>query len=738
MKRSSLGRHAYFDEIWVFRAAQVGLFAIGFAALASAPGPRSTALAQERANPVLVLPPVSVTARKREELEQGVPIGMSVLDGERVGDILSSSSNASLARSAPNVNFVDIGGQSANLFSIRGVGSFSPISSDDTSSVMYVGEAPQSVYGAPPSLLDVGRIEILRGPQGTLFGRNTQAGAINIIPNAPTFDRQFKVAGEAGTRDYGKAEFIANGPLAGDRAAGRLAARYSTFGGDVPNIATGEKDATLDIGAVRGSLLFLPDDNTTANLALTYNKTADTSPRFLLRDYADFPTSAVNPRTDIDSETLGLNFKASHDFGIGTFDSVTSLQRNTSEQILDPTDALVFGRLTGLSSGTFSAANADLSDADIDENLYSQEFRLSAASGSSTTWTLGVNYFRSELSADRNGRAATATFASTRGLMTNDFTTDSHSAFGEATVPIVQNLKGTLGFRGTHEHKTADYRFSGNGQAGVVSGYSQDSTLNDDFVTGRGALSYDWTPELMTYVSVARGYVSAGFPSYSVNNPSGRAEPSFPSSQSWTYEAGAKSELLNKQLSLKGAVFFNDVSNGHLVVFNSTAATFTIAALDYQSYGAETELNARLSPNWDLFGGIGYTVAELVGLPAAGVSGARSGHEVPNAPDITGTVGSQYKLSAAKFGFDGDFVGRLVWQYVGSRAADIANNFDLNPYNLVNLKLAWQGSGFEVYGFANNAFDERYEAWGQSFGSNAATVRVGQGRIVGVGASLNF
>lgn len=137
------------------------------------------------------LPAVTVTARRREESAQDVPISMTVLNGEQLrADAAPQAGNAGLARSAPNLAFTDTGGQNSNVFTIRGVGSFAPLSPDDTSVVMYANDVPRSVYGAPPTLLDVNRVEVLRGPQGTLFGRNTQGGAINVIANQPVFDRE--------------------------------------------------------------------------------------------------------------------------------------------------------------------------------------------------------------------------------------------------------------------------------------------------------------------------------------------------------------------------------------------------------------------------------------------------------------------------------------------------------------------------------------------------------------------
>lgn len=685
----------------------------------------------------LELPPITVTSRKRREVEQEVPIGMTVLAGDRL-DIPKTSTNAGIARSAPNVGFTDLGGQSANLFSIRGVGSFSPVAPDDTSVVLYVDEVPQSVYFLPPPLLDVDRVEILRGPQGTLFGRNTQGGAISIVPRQPSFDPALTVIGEAGTNGYGLVEAVGNAPLVEDRLAGRLALRYSTYDGDIPNRATGGEDGGLDVGAARGTLLFTPGDTTRATLAFTYGRNRDTSPRFLLRDAADFPESAVDPQGLVDSEGYGATLKLSHDFGGAVLDTVTSVQRATSFQRLDLTDAFVFSAFTGLPPSAFDTPGADIQNSDFTQNSYVQEIRLAAPEESPVAWTAGFSFFRSELTLDTDGRSQVPSFVSVNGSQDNELTTNSYSLFGEVTVPLVERLEATAGLRATHEDKDAAYVFRGNGTPGVVSYSSQEASLSETFLTGRAALSYHWTDDVMTYVSIGRGYVAGGFPSVSVNNPFGLPEPDFPASTSWTWEAGVKTTLLDDRLTVNGAVFFNDVKDGHLVVFDPANALFRTAALDYRSYGGEIEAAARLAPGLDLFGGVGYTHAELVDVPASSPTGAGSGNEVPNVPAVSANIGAQYRLPGETFGVGGDFLARGTYQYVGSRAADVANTFDLRSYGIVDARLGWEGDAFDLYAFANNLFDERYEAWGQSFGASTPTVRVGKGRIVGIGAEVRF
>ncbi|WP_158275458.1 TonB-dependent receptor domain-containing protein [Maritimibacter sp. 55A14] len=101
------------------------------------------------------------------------------------------------------------------------------------------------------------------------------------------------------------------------------------------------------------------------------------------------------------------------------------------------------------------------------------------------------------------------------------------------------------------------------------------------------------------------------------------------------------------------------------------------------------------------------------------LSGARSGNDVPNVPALTANVGLQFQTPADAIGLFGDLTGRLTYQYVGSRAADVANTFDLNGYGLVNVRLGWQHDDVSVYAFANNLFDERYEVWGHAVGASA-------------------
>ncbi|MFT3815574.1 MAG: TonB-dependent receptor [Acidovorax sp.] len=686
------------------------------------------------------LPAVTVTARKREESAQSVPISVTVIDKHAAEAAAApSDSNSGLARSAPNISFADSGGQFGNLFVIRGVGSFAPLSSDDTSAVMYLGEVPRSVYGAPPTLLDIDRVEVLRGPQGTLFGRNTQAGAIDVIPNVPTFKREFSATAEAGTHGHRLGELVANTPLS-DTLAARLAVRYSNIDGTVPNIAAGGNDGRVQIGAMRESLLWLPGDRTTVTFTGFYDRRESNAPRFIWLQNPQFPQSAVNPAGNIRWRDAGASLKVEHEFDRTRLTSLTSFQDDHSFQPFDLTDGLIYSAMTKQPTARFDVPYADYVGIHFREKTFQQELRLSSLEDSVFNWTAGINYFRSRFTNDTQAVASPAAFnfQAQNGTQDNRIATDSIAAFGEGTLALTDKLKATLGLRYTHERKDADYLFTGNGNPATVPYFSQSQSLSDHFVTGRAGLSYDWTPEAMTYATVSRGAVSAGYPVVQVNGVYGKDEPRYPTSTSWTYEAGFKTLWLDKRLGLNGSVFYNDVKNGHLIVFNPTQLFFGSASLDYKSKGMELEAAASLTPGLKLTAGVGYTHAELVDVPSGSSTGAKSGNRVPNMPRFNASLGLQYETPMTIGSAQGRLKAGLAWQYVGKRAADVKESFDLPGYGVVNLRLGWQQGNWEIYGFAWNLLDKQYLVAGQAWGPGVSSVRVGQPRIVGVGATMRF
>jgi iron complex outermembrane receptor protein len=686
------------------------------------------------------LPTVTTTARKREESAHVVPISMTVVDGTAAATATTpADSNAGLARAASNVAFADSGGQYGNLFVIRGVGSFAPLSADDTSVVMYFNEMARSVYGAPPSLIDIDRVEILRGPQGTLFGRNTQGGAVHVVPNAPTFQRTFSATTEAGTHGHALGDVVANMPFS-ESLAGRVALRYSRRDGTVPNVATGGKDGRTEVGAARGSLLWLLGDRTIATFTGFHDARASSAPRFIWRQNPAFPQSAVAPAGNIRWKDTGASLKFEHEFDTLRLTALTGYQDSRSHQPFDLTDGLVYAAMTQQAQSLYNLPYADYANIHFREQVLQQEVRLSTREDGPWSWTAGVHALRSRFGNDTQAVASAAAFnfQTQNGTQDNRIRTDSIGLFGEGTASLSARLKATLGLRYTHEAKDADYLFVGNGNAAVVPRSSHSQRLTDHFVTGRVGLSYDWTADAMVYATVSRGAVGAGFPAVQANGAYGKAEAPYPSSKSWTHEAGFKTLWLDRRLGLNGAVFHNEVRNGHLIVFNPSQLLFGTASLDYRSQGVELEALVKPNPRLQLSAGLGHTRAELVDVPGGSPTGARSGNRVPNMPRLNATLGLQYDTPLRIGGAEGQLKTSVAWQYVGRRAADVKDSFTLPGYGLVHARLGWQHGHWEIYGFASNLLGKHYLVAGQAWTAAVSSVRLGQPRLVGLGATARF
>lgn len=708
----------------------------------AANGALTQASAQESDAGVVTLDPVTVTARKIEENLQDVPLSVTVieeagLEDRRIDDL------EELLREVPNVGFSSLGDGRSTFLSIRGIGPMSqPLGYDDTSTVTYVDGVPQPLFGSDLKILDADRVEVMRGPQGTVFGRNAQGGAINIVTRRPGNEAEFSARSELGTDWHRLAQFSASGPLIGDMLAGRLAASYSGIDGDVPNIAPGFDDdlGEIETGAVRGSLVATPGPDTTLTLGIFGQRDDNRPSNFVLKNASDFPTVALDPDGSIDRELAGVSLTVEHDFEDVTVTSVTGVNYYGYESLSNNSEALTFSQVFGLPVGSFIPAT---DFATYDEHMTSvyQEVRLSSEPRSTISWVTGLTYYHDDF--DLDSYYESAFFVSTNGTRSHDYSTDSYAVFGEATVPVpsIERLKFTAGLRYTHDDKSFDALHVSNGFPGSAPSFHQSGDLDFDLVTGRAALSYEIVPESTAYASVSRGAKSGGFPNFTNNAPVGLADEPYDESTSWSYELGVKNQFLGGRAMLNAALFFNDVKDQHLFALDSTSFTFVPKPMDMESYGAELEFGYRLLPSLALLGSAGYTHAEVKNVSAdvAASSGARDGNDVPSTPSFTSNLALQYRDSAAWLDLpEADLFGLVQHQYVGAREADVGNNFKLDSYHILNAKIGLEFENIDLYAFGQNLTDDRPEYIGLFYGPGAEAVTVGHGRVVGIGAQLRF
>lgn len=692
--------------------------------------------------PVITLDPVRVTSRKIDESLLDVPLSVTVLDAAAIEDRRVDTIET-LLREVPNVGFSSLGDGRSTFLSIRGIGPMSqPLGYDDTSIVTYVDGVPQPLFGADQTLLDADRVEVMRGPQGTVFGRNAQGGAINVITRRPGTEPEFAARAELGTDWYRRGEVTASGPLVENRLAARLAAAYSGIEGDVTNIAPDADDVgTTKSAAVRGTFVVTPGPDTTLTLGAFAQRDRNTPSNFVLKDYPGFPTVALDPEGHVDRDLAGLSLTAEHDFGDVLFTSVTAFNHYDYASLSNNSEALTYSRVFGLPVSAF-IPGTDYSTYDERLNSVYQELRLSSEPDAGASWVAGFTYYHDNYKL--NNYYESAFFASTNGTRNNNYSTNSYAVFGEATVPVpgLERLKLTAGLRYTHDDKTYDALYTSNGFPGTVPSYRQSGSLDFDLLTGRAAVTYEITDTSTVYASVSRGAKSGGFPSFTNNAPTGMPDEPYKESTSWTYELGTKNRFLDGRAVVNATLFYNDVKDQHLFALDSASYTFVPKPLDTRSYGAEIELGVRLLPGLDLFGSAGYTHAEVrnVTPDVAASSGAEDGNRVPNTPRFTSSVTLQYRDSAEwlALGDGAEVFGMAQHQFVGARAADVGNNFDLDSYQVVNAELGVALDGLDLYAFGQNLTNDRPEYIGLYYGPDAAAVTVGHGRVVGVGARLRF
>ena len=322
---------------------------------------------------------IIVTARQREEPSQDVPFALTVLDAgtletRRVDDTFS------LFRQAPGLSLTSFDDGRFAYFQLRGIGPLTQaIGPDDGSVVTYVDGVPQPVFASEFAYLDLERIEVLRGPQGTLFGRNSQGGAINITTRAPSDSFEGAVRLEAGEEGYGLAEASFSGPLAGDQVAGRLSLRASTVDGFVDNIAPRGGDLGDQTAySARGMLTIVPGAEDGLRITLSANVDDRVSSPFyyVLRGQPN-PLVEIDPENEVDRTAWGASAKIENPLGFADFTSITAVNGFTNEQVTDDTDGLIYGPLFGLPASDFLAP-LSFSDWEEQETRFYQELRLSS------------------------------------------------------------------------------------------------------------------------------------------------------------------------------------------------------------------------------------------------------------------------------------------------------------------------------------------------------------------------
>jgi iron complex outermembrane receptor protein len=540
-------------------------------------------------------------------------------------------------------------------------------------------------------LFDIESVDVLRGPQGALYGRNAIGGAVLISTRQPTTDPEISLRFSAAEgKDYTLAG-SASGPLAGSDVLGRFSFRVQDREGQLRNAYLDNQYVDYkDSVAMRGRLLFTPSDRLTVDLRAHHLDQDGGSGYFTPGTDFYLPLPPPNdpiivdvPEFEIQSNKLGESFvksselsaKIDYDLGWGTLTSITSFTDVDSgnDQDLDQ---------------TFVEA-IDILVIDNSETI-AQELRLVSDDDQALRWVAGVSWFSQE-----RFRSLATTFLGTPvPPAAQDLELEDFAVFGNLSYDLTEAMELTLAFRWDEETPRD-----------LTQGRS--NTFSE--LQPKASLAYRFNEGLLGYVTIGKGFRAGGF-----NNvaPGSNFQPGFDRESLISYETGLKTTAASGKLRAGVSLFFIDYTDQQYFLFDQTGTQANINIPKSEISGGELELTAQPTESLLLNLGIGFTDSEIVEYDdIAGVlvpASAIVGREVPGAPTLSVTLAGQHTASLSNAL---DLVTRFDVEHRGKTYWTLDNLNTQESYNLVNLSVGLEAERWGARLYVDNAFDEEYIEW---------------------------
>ncbi|WP_299329458.1 TonB-dependent receptor [Parasphingopyxis sp.] len=653
--------------------------------------------------------PIVVTARKRDEDITDVPIAVTALGSEQL-DVRGVNSVDEVLSFIPNASQSGgIAGGLQGLVSIRGISTLVRFVGLETGVGFYV----DGVYiGRPENfnqeLIDVERIEVLRGPQGALFGKNTVAGAINIITREPDLNQwtgDFELG--YGNFDTVRAQGYVSGPLS-DQVGVSLTAGYLNSSGFVENVSGIQPDLdAADLATFRTRLRFEPSSD--FDLTISGDAIIDRGrPSFFeVSDVAfvDDPTEntpfTVNndQPNELDRDIYGLSATANVAVGPGTWTTILAYRESSFDARLDD-DKVPFRFFV------------DRFGSDV--NFWSVESRYAAEIFDGVNLVAGLFYL--EQDADNVSNFALGDFLTgVPGVeppidLISTVDTESIAAFFDLDIELTDRLALEVGGRFVSESKDASH--VQNDSTGLFGSQTFAESRTDNDFAPTVSLRYEFTDELNGYVRFAQGFKSSGFNTDFVNaNSNFSVDPE----HATAYEVGLKGNFAGGTVRSNLAVFLTDYENLQLSQITGFGVTLNNAA-EAEIFGIEFDIAAQLTDTFSVNAAIGYldaTYEDFAGCPVPGATDPAiavancAGNFLNLAPEWSTAVGAQW--NGPVFG-DWDGLVRVDWQYRSEIFFEPQNTARLSgdERHLVNLRAGLDNGTFSVFVWAENLFDEVY------------------------------
>jgi iron complex outermembrane receptor protein len=639
---------------------------------------------------------IVVTAQRRAERLQDTPVSVSAFNQDLI-DQRQIQRTQDIAESVPSlyINTVSASPSSLTVF-LRGAG--------EQVGGLATSESPVGIYiddvyfarlaNANFDLPDVERIEVLRGPQGTLYGRNTMTGALKIITHRPTDELWTRAQASYGRFDEVRLSGVVSGPLAGGLGAS-LSGYFNDRDGWFRNLGPDPKRGDRRTWGGRASLATIDNGTVSARISAFYG-----------RDRNDGITPVpVNPNPPYQSLTGGFRTtrspvpaygnnrqagaigEVSVDLGGATVKSITGYIGTRDRWALDFSG--------GFRNAAGTVVAGFLRQSETDHHQFSQELQVQGTGfGDRLNWLAGLFYFTEtaeQTLADSFGTGVFGPFPV--ALLPTQFEvgTKSYAAFGQADYALTDQLTLTLGLRYTRDKK----RFSGRVQNGFAFPFAYapaNQRRSWDDVLPKIGLDYKPNPDVLLYANISKGFRAGGFNGLAVANPAVFGAPYDPETV-WAYEAGVKSDLLDRRLRLNVAYFYNDLRNLQQNVVVGGGSTRTENAARASLQGIEVESSAKITAALSIFGNLSLLwddYKRLSPTSQAAIFGAERLATVSRLQSQLGFALRQPLGNAA-----GNFLANADWSHRSSRFSESANLpvGRIGPVDRVNAQIGYETEG---------------------------------------------
>ena len=606
---------------------------------------------------------ITVTAQKMEENIQDVPISITVFDEFDLEDKRIKSVK-DIAAYTPNLMLFENAAPGSISPTIRGIRTSE--GSPETSVGMYIDGIPMlGTSGFDAILTDIERIEVLKGPQGTLYGRGTESGVINIITRKPDNEIKGKIQAEFGSDAKREYNLSISGPIVKDKFFIGVSGRHYEKDGFIENTYLGgyTDDRENNFGKI--DLRYTPTDALDIFLI---------SSKFERKDGGANINSTNGPNRQnanneeaIEPETILHALKIEYDFdnyrieSISTYKEIKTVVKRDYDFSSEATLHTVFG------------------DGNTNENI-AQEFRLSGG-GNKLKWLIGLNADKEESNADYD-----VIINNISNNYKNATEGNSYGVFVHADYSLNENLSLIGGLR--YDKNSIEYK---------------DQTVNLDLdssyseVSPKIGIKYNLNQNNMLYSTVSKGYRPGGFYSYA---PDGYSK-SYDKETLWSYEIGSKNSFLNGKIIVNTAIYYMEIDNMQVISSIDAVYDYKTNAAEATSKGFEFDLFYKVTDSIDVFAGFGYNDTKFDKYQDA--NGNYSGKTNPYAPKYNYNAGIQYRHR------DG-YYARVDINGYGDMYRDKENIYKREAFHLVDTKIGYEGKNYDIYLYADNLFDEEYDS----------------------------